>query len=145
MSTNSQKAESESGAEEVLSVQLSRGARGFGFSIRGGREFQNMPLFVLKIAEGGPLQLLKVNFLSRIFFFNQIKYVWIWIKYIFIKTFGCLWWTGSFFILFQLIILIHFNIFYIISTIVYSASNKVIIVDYVNIFMWLEIYLFHIK
>jgi len=27
--------------------------RGFGFSIRGGREFHNMPLFVLRIAENG--------------------------------------------------------------------------------------------
>lgn len=39
---------------EYLSVELQRGQRGFGFSIRGGREFQNMPLFVLRIAEGGP-------------------------------------------------------------------------------------------
>ncbi|XP_015584769.1 membrane-associated guanylate kinase, WW and PDZ domain-containing protein 1 isoform X2 [Cephus cinctus] len=35
-------------------VELTRGTRGFGFSIRGGREFQNMPLFVLQIAENGP-------------------------------------------------------------------------------------------
>ncbi|ESP04596.1 hypothetical protein LOTGIDRAFT_57654, partial [Lottia gigantea] len=34
-------------------VELDRGSRGFGFSIRGGREFNNMPLFVLRIAEGG--------------------------------------------------------------------------------------------
>ena len=39
---------------EYLSVELERGSRGFGFSIRGGREFHNMPLFVLRIAEGGP-------------------------------------------------------------------------------------------
>uniref|UniRef100_A0A6A7FVI1 Membrane-associated guanylate kinase, WW and PDZ domain-containing protein 3 n=1 Tax=Hirondellea gigas TaxID=1518452 RepID=A0A6A7FVI1_9CRUS len=55
-STNSQKADSEIGEDmgEYHSVDLERGARGFGFSIRGGREFQNMPLFVLRIAEGGP-------------------------------------------------------------------------------------------
>ena len=40
--------------EQYHAVELSRGTRGFGFSIRGGREFQNMPLFVLQIAEGGP-------------------------------------------------------------------------------------------
>ncbi len=40
--------------EKVYTVDLPRGARGFGFSIRGGREFGNMPLFVLSIAEGGP-------------------------------------------------------------------------------------------
>ncbi|KAF4528666.1 hypothetical protein B566_EDAN017539 [Ephemera danica] len=40
--------------EEYHAVELSRGKRGFGFSIRGGQEFQNMPLFVLQIAENGP-------------------------------------------------------------------------------------------
>ncbi|XP_014296069.1 membrane-associated guanylate kinase, WW and PDZ domain-containing protein 1 [Microplitis demolitor] len=35
-------------------IELTRGTRGFGFSIRGGREFQNMPLFVLQIADNGP-------------------------------------------------------------------------------------------
>ncbi|KAK5977210.1 PDZ/DHR/GLGF domain protein [Trichostrongylus colubriformis] len=38
----------------IISVQLERGARGFGFSIRGGQEFGAMPLFVLRIAEEGP-------------------------------------------------------------------------------------------
>ncbi|GIX76600.1 membrane-associated guanylate kinase, WW and PDZ domain-containing protein 2 [Caerostris extrusa] len=37
-------------------VFLQRGTKGFGFSIRGGKEFQNMPLFVLRIAENGPAQ-----------------------------------------------------------------------------------------
>ncbi|CAL8105229.1 unnamed protein product [Orchesella dallaii] len=40
--------------EQVFSVHLNRGNRGFGFSIRGGKEFQNMPLFVLRLAEDGP-------------------------------------------------------------------------------------------
>lgn len=37
-------------------VILHRGTKGFGFSIRGGKEFHNMPLFVLRIAENGPAQ-----------------------------------------------------------------------------------------
>ncbi|XP_052067223.1 membrane-associated guanylate kinase, WW and PDZ domain-containing protein 2-like isoform X2 [Mytilus californianus] len=39
--------------EEYLVVELQRGSRGFGFSIRGGTEFNSMPLFVLRIAEDG--------------------------------------------------------------------------------------------
>lgn len=39
--------------QPIYAVELSRGTRGFGFSIRGGREFHNMPLFVLRIAEQG--------------------------------------------------------------------------------------------
>ncbi len=35
-------------------MELQRGARGFGFSIRGGLEFKAMPLFVLRIAVDGP-------------------------------------------------------------------------------------------
>ena len=37
-----------------FTCELARGARGFGFSIRGGREFHNMPLYVLRIADMGP-------------------------------------------------------------------------------------------
>ena len=40
--------------DQYYAVELSRGGRGFGFSIRGGREFQSMPLFVLRIAVDGP-------------------------------------------------------------------------------------------
>uniref|UniRef100_A0A8D9A780 Membrane-associated guanylate kinase, WW and PDZ domain-containing protein 1 n=1 Tax=Cacopsylla melanoneura TaxID=428564 RepID=A0A8D9A780_9HEMI len=43
--------------EQYHAIELSRGSRGFGFSIRGGREFQNMALFVLQIAENGPAAL----------------------------------------------------------------------------------------
>lgn len=39
--------------DQLYAVELSRGTRGFGFSIRGGREFHNMPLFVLRIADQG--------------------------------------------------------------------------------------------
>nr|XP_018903603.1 PREDICTED: membrane-associated guanylate kinase, WW and PDZ domain-containing protein 1-like isoform X2 [Bemisia tabaci] len=45
------------GEEQYHAVELNRGSRGFGFSIRGGREFQNMALFVLQIAENGPAAL----------------------------------------------------------------------------------------
>ncbi|KAF6780481.1 hypothetical protein AHF37_00026 [Paragonimus kellicotti] len=38
-------------------VILSRDSRGFGFSIRGGQEFNQMPLVVLRIAEGGAAQM----------------------------------------------------------------------------------------
>ena len=41
----------------IYSVELHRGSRGFGFSIRGGREFNNMPLYVLRIADGGAADL----------------------------------------------------------------------------------------
>lgn len=34
-------------------MELSRGAKGFGFSIRGGWEFNKMPLLILRIAEDG--------------------------------------------------------------------------------------------
>ncbi|CDW55828.1 membrane associated guanylate kinase, WW and PDZ [Trichuris trichiura] len=43
--------------DEYFAVELQRGSKGFGFSIRGGREFSSMPLFVLRIAEGGPADL----------------------------------------------------------------------------------------
>ena len=36
-----------------MSIELLKSSRGFGFSIRGGREFNNMPLYVLRIAEEG--------------------------------------------------------------------------------------------
>jgi len=39
--------------DRYYSVELARGSRGFGFSIRGGKEFNDMPLFILRIAEGG--------------------------------------------------------------------------------------------
>jgi len=40
--------------EQYFAVELQRGQRGFGFSIRGGREFHSMPLFVLRMAVDGP-------------------------------------------------------------------------------------------
>lgn len=40
--------------EDIYEVNLHRGSRGFGFSIRGGKEFSGMSLYVLKIADGGP-------------------------------------------------------------------------------------------
>ncbi|XP_064633877.1 membrane-associated guanylate kinase, WW and PDZ domain-containing protein 2-like isoform X4 [Lineus longissimus] len=43
--------------DEYYLVELHRGSRGFGFSIRGGQEFNCMPLYVLRIAEGGAADL----------------------------------------------------------------------------------------
>ena len=43
--------------DKFYAVELHRGARGFGFSIRGGKEFSNMPLYVLRIADGGAANL----------------------------------------------------------------------------------------
>lgn len=34
-------------------MELERGPRGFGFSLRGGKEY-NMGLFILRLAEDGP-------------------------------------------------------------------------------------------
>jgi hypothetical protein len=42
---------------EIYQVELFRGSHGFGFSIRGGREFNSMPLFVLRIADAGAADL----------------------------------------------------------------------------------------
>lgn len=39
---------------QLIHVDLPRGNKGFGFSIRGGWEFGQMPLFILRIAEDGP-------------------------------------------------------------------------------------------
>jgi hypothetical protein len=39
---------------DCYTVELVRGVRGFGFSIRGGAEFNGMPLFILRIAPDGP-------------------------------------------------------------------------------------------
>jgi len=40
--------------DQYFALELQRGQRGFGFSIRGGREFHSMPLFVLRMAVDGP-------------------------------------------------------------------------------------------
>lgn len=38
---------------DYFTVELEKSAKGFGFSIRGGREYK-MDLFVLRLAEDGP-------------------------------------------------------------------------------------------
>ena len=39
---------------DCYTVELIRGPKGFGFSIRGGAEFNGMPLFILRVANDGP-------------------------------------------------------------------------------------------
>merc|ERR1719410_627616 len=46
--------EEEQQQDQYFARELQRGQRGFGFSIRGGREFHSMPLFVLRMAVDGP-------------------------------------------------------------------------------------------
>ncbi|XP_069062599.1 membrane-associated guanylate kinase, WW and PDZ domain-containing protein 1 isoform X19 [Pleurodeles waltl] len=41
--------------QDFYTVELDRGAKGFGFSLRGGREY-NMDLYVLRLAEDGPAE-----------------------------------------------------------------------------------------
>ena len=47
----------EPGGGQYYNVELHRSSRGFGFSIRGGQEFGNMPLYVLRIADGSAAEL----------------------------------------------------------------------------------------
>jgi hypothetical protein len=48
-------------SDQFFAVQLERGQRGFGFSIRGGREFHSMPLFVLRMAVDGKFSARRVK------------------------------------------------------------------------------------
>ncbi|CAL9704652.1 unnamed protein product [Knipowitschia caucasica] len=41
--------------QDCMTIELERGPRGFGFSLRGGTEY-NMGLFILRLAEDGPAQ-----------------------------------------------------------------------------------------
>ncbi|XP_078678514.1 membrane-associated guanylate kinase, WW and PDZ domain-containing protein 1-like isoform X2 [Branchiostoma floridae x Branchiostoma belcheri] len=52
-SSPGRRSQESTGKEEYHMVSVQRGVRGFGFSIRGGKEF-TMPLFVLRIADDGP-------------------------------------------------------------------------------------------
>ncbi|XP_078596405.1 membrane-associated guanylate kinase, WW and PDZ domain-containing protein 1-like isoform X3 [Branchiostoma floridae x Branchiostoma japonicum] len=52
-SSPGRRSQDSTGKEEYHMVSVQRGVRGFGFSIRGGKEF-TMPLFVLRIADDGP-------------------------------------------------------------------------------------------
>lgn len=59
---------------DCYTVELVRGPRGFGFSIRGGAEFNGMPLFILRIAPDGPAfsllnvgdEIIEINNLSTV-------------------------------------------------------------------------------
>ena len=50
--------------DQYFAVELARGQRGFGFSIRGGREFHSMPLFVLRMAVDGESRFFMLTFLT---------------------------------------------------------------------------------
>ncbi len=55
--------------EEIHHIDIRRSGGGFGFSIRGGAEY-NSPLCVLRIADGGAAQVdrrLRVSYLSTLF------------------------------------------------------------------------------
>ena len=52
--------------DQYFAVELARGNRGFGFSIRGGREFHSMPLFVLRMAVDGKFTF-NFNIIKNIF------------------------------------------------------------------------------
>jgi len=68
-------------ADEFFTVELQRGSKGFGFSIRGGREYSNMDLFVLRIAEGGPAH---VDSRLQVVYFDFLRAE----NAIFLKRFG---------------------------------------------------------
>ena len=38
----------------MYAVELTRGMNGFGFSIRGGRDFHYVPFYVSRLTENGP-------------------------------------------------------------------------------------------
>lgn len=50
-------------------MELERGPRGFGFSLRGGTEY-NMGLYILRLAEDGPAQLDGRIHVSDSFYYN---------------------------------------------------------------------------
>lgn len=53
-STSYQKSDAVSSTDVDFDVTLIRASKGFGFSIRGGQDFNKMPLYVLRIADDGP-------------------------------------------------------------------------------------------
>uniref|UniRef100_A0A914BVU6 Uncharacterized protein n=1 Tax=Acrobeloides nanus TaxID=290746 RepID=A0A914BVU6_9BILA len=56
--------------ETLIHFELPRGAKGFGFSIRGGWEFGQMPLLVLRVAEDGPAAAAGIQVGDQIFEIN---------------------------------------------------------------------------
>jgi len=60
----------------LYEVELHRGSRGFGFAIRGGREFAGMPICVLNIASGGSADRdgrLRVSCMSRVIYSHSLS------------------------------------------------------------------------
>jgi len=64
-------------------VELERGPRGFGFSLRGGTEY-NMGLYILRLAEDGPAQLDgRIHVSAPVVIIRVIIYIYIYIFFFF--------------------------------------------------------------
>jgi len=72
--TSTSSTSSSTSTKQLYDVELHRGSRGFGFAIRGGREFAGMPICVLNIASGGSADMdgrLRVYLRLRLRLFHQ--------------------------------------------------------------------------
>lgn len=70
---------------DCYTVELIRGPKGFGFSIRGGADFNGMPLFVLRVAADGPAcsllnvgdEIIEINGMSTVDVKHSQAVLWI--------------------------------------------------------------------
>jgi atrophin-1 interacting protein 3 (BAI1-associated protein 1) len=70
---------------DCYTVELIRGPKGFGFSIRGGAEFNGMPLFILRVAPDGPAwsllnvgdEIIEINGMSTVDVTHSQAVLWI--------------------------------------------------------------------
>jgi len=89
-SSGDSRATSSSSSSRLYEVELHRGSRGFGFAIRGGKEFDGMPICVLNIASGGPADrdgrlqvgLIVIRFIYEYLMLTRTRWWWWW------------WWTN---------------------------------------------------